>query len=101
MLTQCPHCQSHDTVRVDSHKPPGGMVAGSAAGLIAGAVQAASTTRILGPLPSGGAVGMASATILGAAAGGLAGYIAGQRIANDLKASSPLRYQCLDCGLTF
>ncbi|MCK9506380.1 MAG: hypothetical protein M0Q95_19645, partial [Porticoccaceae bacterium] len=58
-------------------------------------------TRILGPLPLGGALGMASAALLGAAAGGIAGYIAGQRIANDLKASSPLRHRCLDCGLTF
>lgn len=101
MVIQCPHCQSHNTVRVDPGKTQGG-IAGSAAGLIAGAVQAASAARIIGPIHViSGPVGMASITILGAAAGGLAGYLAGQRIAHDIKDLRSLRYQCLDCGRSF
>lgn len=101
MVISCPNCRSEDTVLADRGNSRGGL-AGSAAGLVAGAVQAASTSRLIGPIPAiGGAVGVVSITILGAAAGGLAGYIAGQRIAVDLKDSRTLRYQCLDCGHSF
>lgn len=101
MATQCPNCQSHETVRADPGRPNGG-IAGSAAGLIAGAVQAASTFRISGPvLGMTGPVGAASVTLLGAAAGGLAGYIAGERIANNVRNLRSLRSRCLNCGHIF
>lgn len=73
-----------------------------AAGLIAGAVQAASTAQISGPILSmTGPAGKASVTLLGAAAGGLAGYIAGERIAEDIQNLRSLRSRCLACGHVF